>query len=1071
MDAAYMRQAVLDYYGSGTTIWDKINLGTATSEEISFAFSQIPQRQLSVDRTASGYTLGYGYADPVYIETYKDPILESFDSNIPPGQYSSSNSLTPRINASFNYDSQTGEYTATAGAKAGGVTLSTVADRLSLGVTGVNIGCKLGKFIDQTIYNSDPDFWDKHLPEMNPETWTSIAGSENGKNFIRTLFNIKDNKATAYISEDVLAYTYMFLRDAGLLDETPNVTPKGISTGEYTPTYIRGPADQLASTAFGLPLYPRSFSTDALLVVDWDGQTGLIVRSDGQNWDMKETVNVTEEIQTGVYQTTGLTDNTHMSLLYRPGGDYNPAPPGTISYEGQTNQSLTILTNGIVSTSTGRLKVISGDLTPKSVRPIPNATQYPPTNITGTTPAQVKQQLKTNYPDLFSDPITETVLQPDGSIDEITYVPIPWAVETTDPDIEIQTIPNPTTDPNTTADDQRDPQISDNTLPKILPNPVVPPPTSTTTDTGTGDTPSNPMPTGSASSLWAIYNPTQAQVDAFGAWLWTSDLVEQIKKLFVDPMQAIIGIHKVFATPQTGSSANIKCGYIESNVSAKTVTDQYVTVDCGTVSLYEYFGNVFDYNPFTSIKCFLPFIGIVPLNVSNIMRAKINIKYHVDVITGACLAEIKVTRDGCKTVLYTYSGSAIVSYPISSGSYAGIISSVVQTAMGIAMGSPMTVASGILSAHADTSVNGSFNGSSGAMGCKTPYLIISRPLTRMADDINKFRGLGANYTTTIENCKGFFKILDIHLHIEGAYQSEIDEINALLREGVLTESEYDGLYYEPQITDIEGITITENGRYVASGDIRGYSPITVAIPDPEPPVLIEKSITQNGTYLAENDDAVGYSKVTVNVSGGGYGTVKLKVGPYPMLFNFPTNDYYGPMLNGSATQYIVPVDSNGAAVTPDARQPFEVCCTFQLTNNPGTQYGRNIFGSISNYWSFPAISVLNGKFEGWFTTTSGRWTNPNIAITGSGYTVPLNTDITAKITYDGTTYTFSIDDGTVQASRTLTGMTSYGDTTSGFCFGSQANLEQYAIAKSGAIIKISNTYIKQNGVLLWGVQA
>ena len=923
MDAAYMRQAVLDYYGSGTTIWDKINLGTATSEEISFAFSQIPQRQLSIDRTASGYTLGYGYADPVYIETYKDPILESFDSNIPPGQYSSKNSLTPRINASFNYDSQTGEYTAMAGAKANGVTLSTVADRLSLGVTGVNIGCKLGKFIDETIYNSDPDFWDKHLPELNPETWTSIAGSENGKNFIRTLFNIKDNKATAYISEDVLAYTYMFLRDAGLLDETPNITPKGITTGEYTPTYIRGPADQLASTAFGLPLYPTSFSDDALLVVDWDGQTGLIVRMDGQNWDMKETVNVTEEIETGLYQTTGLTNATHMIKLYRPGGDYNPAPPGTISYEAQTNQSLTILTNGIVSSSTGRLKVISGDLTPKSVRPIPNATQYPPTNITGTTPAQVKQQLKTNYPDLFSDPITETVLQPDGSIDEITYIPIPWVVETTDPDIEIQTIPNPTTDPNTTADDQRDPQISDNTLPKILPNPVVPPPTSTTTDTGTGDTPSNPMPTGSASSLWAIYNPTQAQVDAFGAWLWTSDLVEQIKKLFVDPMQAIIGIHKVFATPQTGSSANIKCGYIESNVSAKTVTDQYVTVDCGTISLYEYFGNVFDYGPFTSVKCFLPFIGIVPLNVSNIMRAKINIKYHVDVITGACLAEIKVTRDGCKTVLYTYSGSAIVSYPISSGSYAGIISSVVQTAMGIAMGSPMTVASGILSAHADTSVNGSFNGSSGAMGCKTPYLIISRPLTRMADDINKFRGLGANYTTTIENCKGFFKVLDIHLHIEGAYQSEIDEINALLREGVLTESEYDGLYYEPQISDIEGITITENGRYVASGDIRGYSPINVNVL----PVLIEKTVTSNGVYNAIDYSAVGFSVFTVNVPssssvmgfelygatfGGGTQTFKGKINNNYIVCCFHDNMSSTYTLNGVSKNFTAIVNGTGS---------------------------------------------------------------------------------------------------------------------------------------------------------------
>lgn len=33
--------------------------------------------------------------------------------------------------------------------------------------------------------------------------------------------------------------------------------------------------------------------------------------------------------------------------------------------------------------------------------------------------------------------------------------------------------------------------------------------------------------------------------------------------------------------------------------------------------------------------------------------------------------------------------------------------------------------------------------------------------------------------------------------------------------------------------------------------------------------LIEKSITENGTYTASNDNADGYAKVVVNVSGGG----------------------------------------------------------------------------------------------------------------------------------------------------------------------------------------------------------
>ena len=41
---------------------------------------------------------------------------------------------------------------------------------------------------------------------------------------------------------------------------------------------------------------------------------------------------------------------------------------------------------------------------------------------------------------------------------------------------------------------------------------------------------------------------------------------------------------------------------------------------------------------------------------------------------------------------------------------------------------------------------------------------------------------------------------------------------------------------------------------------------------PIPPVLITKTITQNGTYNASSDSADGYSEVTVNVSGGGLNT-------------------------------------------------------------------------------------------------------------------------------------------------------------------------------------------------------
>ena len=69
--------------------------------------------------------------------------------------------------------------------------------------------------------------------------------------------------------------------------------------------------------------------------------------------------------------------------------------------------------------------------------------------------------------------------------------------------------------------------------------------------------------------------------------------------------------------------------------------------------------------------------------------------------------------------------------------------------------------------------------------------------------------------------------------------------------------------------------ITTKGGTVPTKFI-DYGTAILNIPSPTP-VLIQKSITENGTYDASDDNADGYSEVTVNVSGGGGG------GPFAAL--------------------------------------------------------------------------------------------------------------------------------------------------------------------------------------------
>ena len=313
-------------------------------------------------------------------------------------------------------------------------------------------------------------------------------------------------------------------------------------------------------------------------------------------------------------------------------------------------------------------------------------------------------------------------------------------------------------------------------------------------DTGTGNTPPVILPTGSANALYKIYNPTQAELNNFGAWLWSSNFVDQLLKVFNNPMESIIGLHKVYASPIIGGRSNIKVGYLDSGVSSNFVSNQYTKIDCGTVNLQEYFGNVFDYAPYTSIELYLPCVGFVQLDVGNVMRSSINITYTVDVLTGACISEVNVKRDGYGGVLYSYSGNCASQYPLSSGSYMGIVSSVIGVAGSIvgtvASGGSLAplalgATSGLLNAKTHVQHSGSLSGNSGVMGGKIPYLIITRPQTNMAENYQHFQGIPSNTYTQLSACHGFVKVKNVNVQNIIAESEELEEIKTLLLDGVI----------------------------------------------------------------------------------------------------------------------------------------------------------------------------------------------------------------------------------------------------------------------------------------------
>lgn len=786
--------AVGAYYGTGSDQWNIIAQNGINSPEALSIISQVPG--VNVTTSNSGKILGYDFDNAFPNNT---PASSVINSNTQTGAYG--NSFSGNIPATATPpDAAHPNGTMNSGAVTGaGATVAAVADKVSLAVAGVALGTKLGKLIDAGIYALNPEWFDEHFPSINPETWDDMATTQGGKQFIRSLFGLQNDEATMYMDERLLAQMYMMLRANGAYssggtaevpeDNPLNIPPFTYSTGISSGAYfqVKGGSGQynFANVKYG-------YECGVASPTGTRTQIGSIFASNNPNEK---------------YYASGIEEDPFLNRKYPE------ANPQSYTLDGKTvyyvyASSLGITTNSTINANcevadpaipqfTSNYKqmawlMIYGGYTPSSgldgVSDNPNASTFiDPGIINGQDLNTVLQQLRDNYPQLFDGSVYTNVPQPDGSTTTITYIPVPYPnnANTT----------QPITDTTPGINPQIDPTINPSTRPNAAENVAtdVTTPVNNAPDTGMGSSPTTTAPTGGASSLWAIYNPTQAQVDDFGAWLWSSNFVEQIKKLFSDPMQGIIGLHKIFATPATGAAQNIKVGYLDSGVPSAVVTSQYTDVDCGAVNVAEYFGNVFDYED-TTIRLYLPFIGIVDLSTSDIMRGNVRVVYHVDVITGACLADVIVTRDGAGGVLYQYSGDAAVRYPVSSGSYMGMVSGVLAIAgavVGVASGGAalpavMGAVGGIMNSHTDVKHSGSFSGAAGAMGAKIPYLIIERPQTAIANDFASYQGIGDNRVVNVESLAGYFKMTDVHTEgIVNASEQEIEQIKTLLEGGVI----------------------------------------------------------------------------------------------------------------------------------------------------------------------------------------------------------------------------------------------------------------------------------------------
>ena len=298
------------------------------------------------------------------------------------------------------------------------------------------------------------------------------------------------------------------------------------------------------------------------------------------------------------------------------------------------------------------------------------------------------------------------------------------------------------------------------------------------------------------SGFTTLYQLPQSQIGNLAGFLWSNTFIDSLKKYFGSPNEAIInfGITKV---PIVGTvQSRLFIGNVEvPNIMANRIVSEYVTMDFGSINIPEFWGNYLDYES-TSVSIFLPYIGERNLDTKDIVDSTVSLKYYVDLFTGDCVAQLKITKSyGLNSKLYSFDGNVFVKIPTSSSDMAQYyISSVGKIGGAVLAGSVSggvgaVVALGATSAlgmaKSNISRTGNVDGVKGLLNSQRPYLIIARPDQSLASDYNKLHGYPSNISMSLADCTGYTVVEQIHLENIPATSAELDELDALLKAGVI----------------------------------------------------------------------------------------------------------------------------------------------------------------------------------------------------------------------------------------------------------------------------------------------
>jgi hypothetical protein len=297
------------------------------------------------------------------------------------------------------------------------------------------------------------------------------------------------------------------------------------------------------------------------------------------------------------------------------------------------------------------------------------------------------------------------------------------------------------------------------------------------------------------------YACTAAQLGDLGNYLWNSTFLDNIKLLFNDPMEGVVSCRlfpfnlAMHDGSHVGALSPIMIGNVVTDASGYPLANGYnARFDLGSLSIDEYYGSAMDYEPYTTLAIYLPYIGIKDLSTNDFMGRTLSVKYIVDITTGSCIAQVWADEQ----LLYTYDGHIGVEVPISSTNAAQFASGLAMTGLAAiggfaasggnalaAAGTVLATAKGVASNQFHINKGGANSPFAGFYMPQYPYVIINRPIQSLASTFGATYGYPSNVSRKLSTLTGFTQIDEVQLNGVNATMDELNELERILKEGFI----------------------------------------------------------------------------------------------------------------------------------------------------------------------------------------------------------------------------------------------------------------------------------------------